>query len=125
MVHIVDDVVSPNGPAPRMMRMKILLAYALGLASTYSWAQTAPVTPTQTTTLAGEPAVQRTVIEDEGSRIDELKVRGQTQRITVQPKVGTTKAYQIITSDGTRSLSDSHGAANGSAGKRVWQVLSF
>lgn len=69
--------------------------------------------------------MQRTVVEDEGSRIDELKVRGQTQRITVQPKVGTTKAYQIITSDGTRSLSDQHGAANGSTGKRVWQVLSF
>ncbi|XVJ71770.1 MAG: DUF2782 domain-containing protein [Rhizobacter sp.] len=108
-----------------MMRMKILLACMLGWASTCSWAQTAPVTPTQTTTPAGEPAVQRTVIEDEGSRIDELKVRGQTQRITVQPKVGTTKAYQIITSDGTRNLSDSHGAANGTTGKRVWQVLSF
>jgi Protein of unknown function (DUF2782) len=108
-----------------MMRMKILLACMLGLASTCSWGQTAPSAPTQTATPAGEPVVQRTVIEDEGSRIDELKVRGQTQRITVQPKVGTTKAYQIITSDGTRNLSDSHGAANGSAGKRVWQVLSF
>jgi hypothetical protein len=97
----------------------------LGVASPLCWAQTAPPTPAQTATLAGEPAVQRTVIEDEGSRIDELKVRGQTQRITVQPKVGTNKAYQIITSDGARSLSDSHGAANGSAGKRVWNVLSF
>jgi Protein of unknown function (DUF2782) len=98
--------------------MKILFACMLVWTSTCSWAQTAP-------TQAGEPVVQRTVIEDEGSRIDELKVRGQTQRITVQPKVGTTKAYQIITSDGTRSLSDSHGAANASAGKRVWHVLSF
>ncbi len=108
-----------------MTCMKHLFACMLGLASTCAWAQTAPPTPTQTATPAGEPAVQRTVIEDDGSRIDELKVRGQTQRITVQPKVGTTKAYQIITSDGARSLSDSHSAANGSAGKRVWQVLSF
>lgn len=99
--------------------MKLHLACILGLVSHCAWAQTAPPTP------AGEPVVQRTVIEDDGSRIDELKVRGQTQRITVQPKVGTTKAYHIITSDGTRSLSDSHGAANGSTGKRVWQVLSF
>jgi hypothetical protein len=105
--------------------MKPLLACMLGLASASCWAQTAPPTPAQSATPAGEPEVQRTVIEDEGSRIDELKVRGQTQRLTVQPKVGTTKAYQIITSDGTRSLSDSHGAANGSTGKRVWQVLSF
>lgn len=97
--------------------MKHILACMLALTSLCTWAQTAPS--------PGEPAVQRTVVEDEGSRIDELKVRGQTQHITVQPKVGTTKAYQIITSDGTRSLSDSHGAANGTAGKRVWHVLSF
>ena len=97
--------------------MKYSLACLMASASICTWAQTAPA--------AGEPTVQRTVVEDEGSRIDELKVRGQTQRITVQPKVGTTKAYQIITSDGTRSLSDQHGAANGSTGKRVWQVLSF
>jgi hypothetical protein len=108
-----------------MVRMKILLVCMLGLASTCCWAQTAPPASDRTATPPGEPVVQRTVIEDEGSRIDELKVRGQTQRITVQPKVGTTKAYQIITSDGARSLSDSHGASNGSAGKRVWQVLSF
>ena len=105
--------------------MKNLLACILGLASACVFAQTAPPAPPQSATPAGEPAVQRTVIEDEGSRIDELKVRGQTQRITVQPKVGTTKAYQIITSDDNRSLGHSHGVANGSAGKRVWHVLSF
>ena len=32
--------------------------------------------------------MRRTVIEDDGARIDELKVRGQTKRITVTPKTG-------------------------------------
>jgi Protein of unknown function (DUF2782) len=105
--------------------MKLIFACLLGLVSTGAVAQTASPAAVQGTTPAGEPAVQRAVIEDDGSRIEELKVRGQTQRITVQPKVGTTRAYQIITSDGSRTLSDHHGAANGTAGKRVWHVLSF
>jgi hypothetical protein len=36
----------------------------------------------------GEPAVQRKVTEDDGVRIEELRVRGETQRIVVRSKVG-------------------------------------
>jgi hypothetical protein len=68
-----------------------------------------------------EPAVQHTVIEDEGSRIEELRVRGQTQRITVTTKQGGKSSYQIITSDGSRELTVGPGAT----GKSVWSVLSF
>jgi len=72
-----------------------------------------------------EPVVKRTVIEDKGSRIEELRVRGQTQSITVTPKVGTKKSYEIITSDGSRDTTDSASATRGAAGKRVWHVMSF
>lgn len=82
-------------------------------------AQPAPLPP------AGEPQIKRTVIEDEGSRIEELRVRGQTQRITVTPKVGTWQGYEIITTDGSRDLSDGATSARGAAGKRVWHVYSF
>src|SRR5947209_16581015 len=34
----------------------------------------------------GEPAVQRTVIDDSRARIEELRVRGQLQKVTVEPK---------------------------------------
>jgi hypothetical protein len=71
-----------------------------------------------------EPKVQLTVIEDDGARIEELKVRGQTQRITVQPKGGM-KAYEIIPADPGRDMSDSAGSQRGAAGKRVWRVLTF
>ena len=74
---------------------------------------------------AGEPAVKRTVIEDGGSRVEELRVRGQTQRITVTPKVGGLKAYEIIGSDGSRDLAEAPDATRGASGKRVWHVLSF
>ena len=72
----------------------------------------------------GEPAVRRTVIEDDGARIDELKVRGRTQRITVTPKkIG--KPYEIIPSNGGPDQTEGPNGSNGSVGKRVWPVLSF
>jgi hypothetical protein len=80
-------------------------------------APSAPSTP--------EPRVQHIVVEDEGSRIEELRVRGATQRITVQPKVGTSKRYEIITGDGSRDLGEGVNTSRGAAGKRVWNVLDF
>jgi hypothetical protein len=70
-----------------------------------------------------EPKVQYTVIEDEGARIEELRVRGQTQRITVKPK--GMKPYEILPADQGRDMSDSAGSQRGAAGKRVWHILSF
>ena len=72
-----------------------------------------------------EPNVKHTVIEDEGSKIDELRVRGQAQRIVVTPKVGIKKSYEIITDSSGREMSDGSGASRGAVGKRVWNVLNF
>ena len=72
-----------------------------------------------------EPRVQRIVIEDDTNRIDELRVRGQTQRITVTPKGGKAPAYEIITGDGSRDLGAGANTSRGAAGQRVWHVLSF
>ena len=72
-----------------------------------------------------EPNVKLTVIEDEGARIEELRVRGQAQRIVVAPKVGPKGRYEIVTGDGSRDLSDGTSGARGAVGQRVWNVLSF
>lgn len=72
----------------------------------------------------GEPAVRRTVVEDDGARIDELKVRGQTKRITVTPKKGG-KPYEIIPPGDGPDHSQGPNGSNGAVGKRVWPVLSF
>jgi len=47
--------------------------------------------------------VERIVVEDAGSRVDELRVGGETKSITVQPKVGgDVPAYQVRPNDGAR-----------------------
>jgi hypothetical protein len=102
--------------------MKSTLALALFCLSASCWAQTAASVPA---TDRGEPNVKHTVIEDKGSKIDELRVRGQVQRVVVTPKVGTTKSYEIIMSRSGRDPVDGTGGANSAVGKRVWNVLDF
>ena len=75
-------------------------------------------------TKGGEPVVQRTVIEDKGARIEELRVRGSLQRVVVTPK-GAAPGYEVLTGDGYHPTADDPGTSRGSAGKRVWNVLRF
>lgn len=89
-----------------------------------SCAQTAAPQPDELAR-GGEPQVTRTVIEDNGTRIEELRVRGQLQRISITPKGGATRSYEILTGDGSRETSDNVSGTRGATGKRVWNVLSF
>jgi hypothetical protein len=73
---------------------------------------------------AGEPNVKRTIIDDGRARIEELRVRGQLQKVTVEPK-GRAPGYEILLGDGTHVFADDPGTSRGSAGKRVWNVLRF
>jgi hypothetical protein len=72
----------------------------------------------------GEPVIRRTVIEDSQTRIEELRVRGNLQKVTVAPK-GRAPGYEILTGDGYHATADDPGTSRGSAGKRVWNVLRF
>ncbi len=68
---------------------------------------------------------ERIVVEDEGSRVNELRIGGQTRSITVQPKTGSMPEYEVQPSDGARS---SPGGRNGSetiTGPRVWNLGKF
>lgn len=77
-----------------------------------------PYTTTQAS--PGEPVIQRNIIEDDASRIEETRVRGQIRRITVSPKASSKLSYEIMLGDGPGSES-----YRSSAGKRVWNVLYF
>ena len=79
----------------------------------------------QTDSNPGEPNVKHVVIDDDSTHIDEMKVRGHTQRITVKPKIASLRGYEIITGDGSRDLGDGANTSRGATGKRVWNVLSF
>ena len=88
----------------------------------------APATATLPTVVADpaptgtpEPAVQRTVIEDDQNRIEELRVRGQVTSVTVKPRRGGAPAYRILPAEGGRDLS----REGVPPGQRVWSVLSF
>ena len=68
-----------------------------------------------------EPVIKKTVIEDDQVRIEELRVRGQLQRITVSPKASGVQPYQIVPPEG-RDLSQQ---SKGISGQRMWQFFSF
>ena len=116
-----------------LLRAAVFAALAtLGMVQT-SWAQnTATATTAATTTpapatkaAAPESAIQRIRTEDAGSRIDELRVGGETQSITVQPKTGADlPAYEIKRAEGAKGTapSSSSGETNGT---RVWNFFKF
>lgn len=69
-------------------------------------------------------ATEVRVIEDDRVRIEETRVRGQLQRITVAPKNAAgaaLPAYQINVGSAGRDPSQDRSAA----GQRVWSVLRF
>jgi ABC-type enterochelin transport system substrate-binding protein len=106
---------------PQVLAPVILLA-ALGAAPA-TWAQTAAAPATATAATASpaqkpaaiEQHAERIVIEDAGSRIDELRVGGETRTITVQPKGGM-PAYAI------QPENSGQGTHTGSRG---WTVFGF
>jgi len=85
----------------------------------------APGTP-EPQTSAGGRAMERIRTEDAGSRIDELRVGGETQQITVQPKAAVpgVPAYEVKPAEGARGNppDTSNRDTNGS---RVWNLFKF
>ena len=64
---------------------------------------------------------QRLVSEDDQVRIEELRLRGQTQRVTVAPKGGAGRPYEILLPAPGADAAQHRDAA----GQRVWPVLTF
>jgi hypothetical protein len=107
-----------------MARPPLLVILALAAAVLCTAAARAQESaPTQ-----AEPNVQRIVTEDDQVRVEELRVRGQTKRIVVRSKLGNgaVTEYEVLPADGGRDLATGPlGGTRGSAGQRVWNVLSF
>jgi hypothetical protein len=70
-----------------------------------------------------EPKVQRSVIEDDSVRIEELRVRGLSTSLVVKPKHAA--EYEVVPTPGGRDPSQGRGSSQGAAGKRVWNVFKF
>ena len=110
---------------------QLVLPACLG-AMLPAWAQTPAPDNKVPATAAAAPAQRQTDrriehihIEDAGSRIDELRVGGETQAITVQPKGGM-PAYEVVPATGNRSPATAErGSSGASGGTRVWKILGF
>lgn len=102
-----------------------LLALAVG-TSGLSMAQTAPTeAAAPSTAQRPEQRIERIRIEDAGSRIDELRVGGETQSIQVSPKGGM-PAYDVVPDRGNSQLTRGERSSNGNTGgTRVWKVMGF
>ncbi len=101
----------------------LLATAGLGLAG----AQTAPAearsaTPATAAAAATPKAAPGvTVIEDDNARIEETRVRGTVQRVTVHSKIGSVRPYEIQVAPAGRDPSQERG----NAGRRAWSVLDF
>ncbi|MDO9148242.1 MAG: hypothetical protein Q7U52_11385 [Hydrogenophaga sp.] len=104
-----------------ILRTSTLAALWLALSAT---AQTPASPPEAAAPLPLTPRVERITHEDALSRIDELRVGGQTQRIDVQPKNGA-PAYQIQPEHGQPAGLDGATQPTGNAGRSSWRILSF
>lgn len=121
---------------PSSCRAVVVAALLALPVATVSMAQTSasPAAPAAVTPAPdaappaqGRPdkAGQRIRTEDAGVRIDELRVGGETQSITVQPKTGiNVPAYEVRPSDTAKSSSPSSSSSD-TNGARVWNVLKF
>ena len=69
--------------------------------------------------------IERIRHEDKGSRIDELRVGGQTENITVQPKADVPE-YEVQPSTFSRGRpADNRDGMGADGGKRNWNLLRF
>ena len=62
-------------------------------------------------------------LEDKGSTVDELRVGGQTRKITVQPGTENMPEYEVQPSDGVRNRP--RNGSESTTGPRVWNVMKF
>lgn len=107
----------------RLTRCIAALGLACGMASGPCFAQTVPAEAT----LGTSPKVERIVHEDAGSRVQELKVGGQTKQIEVQTKADL-PAYQINPADAAQGPANPDGQRTGnagSAGRTTWRLFNF
>lgn len=105
----------------------LLLPALLGtLLALPAHAQVAPAADAPRSPAASAPGdrIERITNEDALTKIDELRVGGQTQSIEVAPKNGA-PAYQITPQPAGALPGETGGKPTGNAGRSSWRVLNF
>jgi hypothetical protein len=113
----------------RTLLLAALVVFGVAPASAQTSAVPPAVLAAPASLTADKPAsrpdrtIERIRTEDAGSRIDELRVGGETQSITVQPAANV-PAYEVRPMGAARGASGA-AADNASAGSRFWNILKF
>jgi hypothetical protein len=107
------------------MRLSTLCAALLCPAFAFAAPPPPAVAPAASGAQGGEPNVQRSVIEDDRNRVEELRVRGQARSVVVTTKGPLAGSYDIHVGDPSREMSAGADARRGTAGQRMWRVFEF
>ncbi len=115
-----------------MLRTTLLLCTLLSLgvsshAADDKPAELPPVKPGWTVLPdeVSEPKVEEAVIEDDNTRIEQLRVRGQTQKVKVHKKNSVAPDYEIIMGNASYDWTYEAGSTRFSIGKSVWRLFDF
>ncbi|HEX5806466.1 MAG TPA: hypothetical protein VFY31_09050 [Macromonas sp.] len=113
-----------HAPLTTSSGRRLALATALLAASPWcALAQTYSTTPTQEPVKTLEQKTEHLTHEDAGSRIEELRVGGQTRSIEVETKTGV-PGYQVKPLDPARPA-EGTGPGAQPEGKSSWRLLNF
>lgn len=111
---------------PLLLAALAALPLAAAVAQTPAPASAASEPATQAKparTARPDQKIERIHTEDARTRIDELRVGGETQEITVQPKSGA-PAYEVKPAEGARGAAPAAGKGD-TNGSRVWNIFRF
>lgn len=74
--------------------------------------------------LPGDQTILLITVEDDGSRIEELRYGGITESITVSPKLGL-PSYEVKATDGAHSHPVERNMTSAPLGVRLWNLFDF
>jgi hypothetical protein len=100
-----------------LLGLAAMASYSAGQVSTAGAPASAPAQSKR-----ADPEIRRSVVEDDHVKIEELRVRGQVQRITISPKASGVRPYEIAPPDSGRDPSQ---PSKGISGHSLWQLFSF
>lgn len=110
-----------NAHTPRLLSALALVA-GITLAASAQGQTPPPEQPPQP--ISPRDRIERITNEDALTRIDEVRVGGETKSIEVQPKNGA-PAYQINPDANGAANSETGGKRTGNAGRSSWRILNF
>lgn len=107
------------------MSSRLLSLAVLALLAGTALAAPPPAGTAEPKAASPEPAVKRSVIEDDNARIEEVRVRGAVRSTKVKPKGAIKAEYEVLPLDAGRDNVEGPHSGKGSTGQAVWRVLSF